>query len=469
MEPPASPRLERRDYLICLALLAAVFVVHAASPNATPFDSRWTVHTAMSILREGNTDLDEYLDIIEADDFYGVECVNPDGTHKFPMTSSYDCPTGHVYNWYPIAVPAMVTPLVAALDIALRAGQPLLRPLAGAVPSPALAGLLRGDLLGSSAAVQVLLASLIIAVAAALCFLLGREFLGRMGAAGLALIFAFCTPAWSIASRALWQHGPSMLLLTAMLLIAARAERKPELIRWLGALVVFAFFLRPTHAVSALVLTIFVWVHYRRQFTGFLLSALPMGLLFDIYHQSVYFSSLAPYSFVTRKNAASLSLHSRLFEALTGNLISPSRGLIIFVPLVLLAVYGMFLRPRHRAAQRLRPYLIAIVCLHWLLISTYEDWWAGHSFGPRYFSDITPVLLFFLIPVLERLETDGIRRRLALASVLAVLTLAGFFVHFQGATNWACYEWNATPVDVHEDEARIWDWSDPQFLRGVRR
>jgi len=29
--------------------------------------------------------------------------------------------------------------------------------------------------------------------------------------------------------------------------------------------------------------------------------------------------------------------------------------------------------------------------------------------------------------------------------------------------------WNNSPVDVDEAPGRVWDWTDPQFLRGVVR
>lgn len=41
-------------------------------------------------------------------------------------------------------------------------------------------------------------------------------------------IFAFCTSAWSTGSRALWQHGPSMLMLSAALYLILSAREKPH-------------------------------------------------------------------------------------------------------------------------------------------------------------------------------------------------------------------------------------------------
>lgn len=464
MADGSSSPLDRRDMVIAAALLLAVFVVHALSPNATPFDSRWTVHTAMSILREADTDLDEYLPLIEADHFYMMECVIPGRDWKL-VHSKKECPDGRLHNFYAVAVPFLATPEIAVMKATLDAAQPLLGPVSGRIPSEALRRFLRGDMIGASAVVELLVAAFWIAATSVLLYLVAREFLDRPRAVLIPLVFAFCTPAWSLASRALWQHGPSMMLLSLSLWMAVRSERSPGWARFLGAPLAVAFFVRASNAVAAAIFTLFVWNRRRAQFASFLLSAVPVALLFDLYNQSVYGTSLAPYSWAQREGAAGLSFHARFFEALAGNLVSPGRGLFVFVPLALLSIWGMFLRPRHAAAAAVRPYLMANLVLHWILVSSFEDWIGGHSFGPRYMSDMTPALVYFLIPVLERAGDLAARRRYAIPALAAVLALASFGIHLRGATHWGCWEWSATPVDINEAQWRVWDWSDPPFLR----
>src|SRR5207253_9523971 len=55
------------------------------------------------------------------------------------------------------------------------------------------------------------------------------DLLPALPALGLAALFAFGTSALSVASRGLWQHGPSMLLLAIALYLFVRAGTKPEL------------------------------------------------------------------------------------------------------------------------------------------------------------------------------------------------------------------------------------------------
>ena len=57
-------RLERiSDRVMAVVILALVLVSHLCGPNTDLSDSVWSVHTAMSIIRQGNTDLDEYQEL----------------------------------------------------------------------------------------------------------------------------------------------------------------------------------------------------------------------------------------------------------------------------------------------------------------------------------------------------------------------------------------------------------------------
>lgn len=450
--------MTRKELLAAAAVFLIVLPAHVLSPNATPFDSRWTVHTALSILDEGNTNLDEYLPLLERDSFYGIECISTTGARLYPIKSASECGGGHFYNFYPVAVPALVTPAVFALDKGIRAARPLLAPLAVRAPSDVRRAFLLGDLAGGSAIVEVLIASLIVALASVVMYMVARQFLTLPHSFLLALVFAFCTPVWSTASRALWQHGPSILALSLSILILLKA-------RWfalLGATTALAFYIRPTNAVAAVVLSIFVLVYHRKLFPLYVLGMALVALGFTAYNLSVYSSLLAPYSFVRRAAGGGLALHSAFLEALAGHLVSPARGLLVYTPLFVLAIAGMFLAPPGETARRLRPYLVAAVIGHWLLISSFEHWSGGHCYGPRYFSDMTPIFAWFLIPILLR---AGQR---VFAVSFTILAAVSFFIHYEGATQWSCMLWNVDPVDVGLQPARIWDWKDPQFLRGVR-
>ena len=95
------------------------------------------------------------------------------------------------------------------------------------------------------------------------------------------------------------------------------------------------------------------------------------------------------------------------FEALIGQWLSPSRGLFVFSPILLLAIGGVVLKIRRQQWQPLDTLLISIIGLHWIVISLWCNWWVGVSFGPRIWSDMLPYLVYFIIPALatRRMET----------------------------------------------------------------
>lgn len=74
-----------RQRLIAAALFLGVFLVYLFSPNATPFDSRWTVYTALSLVHERNADLNEYMPVLKADHWYAIECILPGGQRIYPI------------------------------------------------------------------------------------------------------------------------------------------------------------------------------------------------------------------------------------------------------------------------------------------------------------------------------------------------------------------------------------------------
>src|SRR5207247_9569316 len=72
---------------------------------------------------------------------------------------------------------------------------------------------------------EQIIASSLVAFTALLLYAMARRELSTTHAAVFVLVFAFGTSAWSTASRSLWQHGPSMLILAAALLVLSRGSR----------------------------------------------------------------------------------------------------------------------------------------------------------------------------------------------------------------------------------------------------
>src|ERR1700738_4962341 len=85
--------------------------------------------------------------------------------------------------------------------------------------SPVMQAFLNGDFAVASRIVEILVASFFIAAAAAVLFIALPQIFSFPPATALALVFAFGTSAWSLASRALFTHAPSIFLNGVLLLI----------------------------------------------------------------------------------------------------------------------------------------------------------------------------------------------------------------------------------------------------------
>jgi hypothetical protein len=431
-------------------LCGAVLLVYLLTLPINSYDSYWTVPTALSILGHGSTAVDDYVAAAPAAAWYSVECVPPSGK-AIAYRLANGCPGGHYYNVYPIGVPILALPVVLLLKIAMPKIVRLVHaPARLANSHPVLAAFLAGDLYRGYGVVELVCAAIFATITVWLMFQIASMFVERRMALILAAIFAFGTSEWSIGSRSLLQHGPTLLMLTLTLYCLLRG--------WiaLSALpLAFSFAVRPSNFIPVALLTLYVAIHHRAQLLRFLLWSLPVAIPFFAYNLATRHQLFPGYY-----NPSGYD-YAPVWAGFAANMISPSRGLLIFTPIVLFSIAGMVLACRRRWCFPLAGYLIAIVAAHSLLIALF--YWPGHCYGPRYYTDLTSLFIFFLLPIVPEL-----RARLPLAVAFSILAAWGIFVHGHGATSAAVHEWNMTPVNVDFAHWRVWDWSDPQFLRGLR-
>jgi hypothetical protein len=407
-------------------LFTAALLVYGVCPPFTSNDSYFVVPTALSLLR-GSTAVDDAYTAAPEVARYAAENVG-----------------GHWRDKYPMAVPVLVTPIVGAIRLATS----LTGPLASHAPHPIIAAFLSGDLIGGHAMVELLCAALIGALTVVVQYVILRQ-LAPQYATLLTLLFAFGSTQWSIASRNLMQHGLSVLLLSVAILLAIRPGR----IGWAGLPLALAFTVRPSNWIAVVAFTLYVAIHQRRELLRFLGSAAPVAAVFFGYNLLVL-GRLLPSYFTTLPSPYPFAL------GLAMNLVSPSRGVLVFMPTVLVAVAGAVVAIRKRWLFPLSPYLAAIPVVHWIFIAPY---WPGHCFGPRYFADMTPFFCIFLVPAALFWGKQRLFR-----VTFGILALCSVFVNLRGGTSIAVNQWSALPVGVDQAQERVWDWHDPQFLRGLK-
>ncbi len=421
---------------------AAVFAVHASSPVRMQTDSVWNVPVALSLWHHGDVTLDEYTDELARLD-HGVERVN-----------------GHAYNGFPLGPSLLALPFVALTDAVTSV--PLLRETTAfsrwQTNSKAEAHLR----IGFFDTFEVLLGSLCVALSAVLLFHVVRaRAVHRFTPHLTVAIFAFASPAWSTASRSLWQHGPAM----ACLSVALWAWLHPFMSRAralvFGAALGAAFVCRPTAAIAIAGLSLGFALRHRR-FVGWVVpGAAAVAVPWLAFNQSVWEQWLPPYYLPSRLEAGD----SVFLEALVGNLFSAARGLFVFCPLAVVALASALVAVRRGDENRIVSVIaVSVVAVHWVVISRFPHWWGGHAFGPRLFTELTPFAMVLLAPWLDALFVQRAwgSARGWVTGVLVALTV---FVHARGALVKATWRWNDLPVNVDEKPERLWDFRDLPFLR----
>jgi hypothetical protein len=310
------------------------------------------------------------------------------------------------------------------------------------------------------AKIEKIAASFISALAAVLFYLLGSLRLDRLRSFLLTLIFAFATPMLSTASRALWQHGLSVLCLTTALWMILRGPLNKWWMFLVGALLGLSYVVRPTNSLSVFFLTLYFLINHRKNL-GFYFAGLLMPIAILVFDGlRVYHSILPPYYLPQR-----LGDNLYFFNALLANLISPNRGLFTSTPIFLASVFGIYLTVRNgrMVLNSVEPYLTVILIAHWITISSFDNWYGGWSLGPRFFTDMTPYLVYFLIPVFEDSRLWSLQRWKVIFSAALVLSS---LVHFRYVTSPYPFMWNGKPVAIVQSSERVWDLSDLQVLRG---
>lgn len=440
--PDVLPGARRHPALL---LLVVVFAVYVSGPNVTNFDSYLAIPTAVSVVHSGDLDLDEFASD-EVNSHYGLLTIE-----------------GHHYDRYPWLVALFLVPAVVVSDALHALGV-----------GPGGDGMVEQN---EMALAQLVTASLITALAAVAVYLVAFEQLRewplprRRIALVVGLVFAFATPAWSTSSRAVWQHGPSMLALAISLLLAIRLGRSApgRTAALLGATLAAAYAFRPSNAVPAGFLFVWVLACYRRQALAFLGGATAVAAPWVAVNVATYGEVLPPYY-----SASRLRLHSDYLEAVAANIFSPARGLLVFAPIVLLVVPAVVLRVREKRFVGLDLAVAAAVVVHLFVVSAQkEGWWAGHAFGPRFFADVFPLLAYLAVPAVAALWNNftATSRSWATTAKVALAGLAlvwGVFVHAQAAYLRATNCWSTEPNNIDDHPERVWSLQEPQFLAGYR-
>lgn len=409
---------------LSLALaVAAISLVAYWSTLQAPIsaDASSQVQTAFSFVRQGNADIDEYVDL------------------GWPLGARRERIGDHWYAPYTTGDALLFTPFALVADHV------------GVEPTT-LAGV---------STLPKMVASIFVAASVAFVFLALRLLVPARPAIFITLAYSLGSNAFAGASQQYLEHAASMMLGSAGVLIVLRGGRGAPAAA--GMTLGIAGIVRPTNAL--LFLAVLGWLAAERgrsAATRYILWSTP-ALAFQGTIGALAFGS----PFVMARGQPQ---PGSIVQGMLGQLISPSRGLLVYYPWVILALAALiasWLGPADRPRRLLRVILLVFIGM-WVVTGGYRYWWAGYTFGNRYMSDLAPMYALAVADGWRRgwLKAWVPRAMLSVAvgwSILLQAVGAGLFYF-----TWHGHQWDATP-SIDDTPWRLWSWTDTQWQFVLRR
>ena len=319
--------------------------------------------------------------------------------------------------------------------------------------------------------IEFTLAAILMAALATVFYYTARLVLPRSWSGVVSLGGALGTQVISTASRALWSDTWGIVLLgIALWMLLAQEIGKRRLNPILFASFVgWLYFIRPTYAVHILAITVYVFIFYRQLFIKYALTGAVWFIAFIAFSMHYHGRLLPSYYQPSRLN------FNIFWTALAGNLISPARGLLVYVPVLFFVVYLLVRYWKDVKPQRLVLLTLVVAVLHLIAISGFGHWWGGHGFGPRFSTGLVPWFVLIGILGLRAMLTRRERERSSTSTSRAgrgqliagsVLLLVSVSINWRGAYSPRTWLWNAQPMGIDGHPERLWDWREPQFLAG---
>jgi hypothetical protein len=290
---------------------------------------------------------------------------------------------------------------------------------------------------------------------AVLVFLAAMAYASRRASWILSLVYGLGTAVWSEASQGLWQQSASLFFLALGAFFLTRLYQGKPYALATGLAFGTASFARPTCVLAAAAIGILILLSRRNvlfhYLAGFGLLAAGIG----IYNLFFFGSLFAAPQVWSARNVASFTTGSSevwqtpLWLGAAGSLISPSRGLFVFSPILLFSLWGGWASWKHPAGLPLRGLGVALSLL--MLVSfKWFMWWGGPTYGARFLTDLLPFFAILIAPVADRI----LEQRILLAGAV-VLTAWSLAVHGVGAFAFEQNLWNAKSVYEVRVENRL--------------
>ena len=293
----------------------------------------------------------------------------------------------------------------------------------------------------------------------------------------LTAIYLFGTINYAHISQALWQHG-TVQLLTILALLFLYKKRYVLTGLFFGLMLLS----RPTSAIAVGLLGLLALIRHLNleslSFSGILQSALSkkeavlkligriiLGMvptiLFFLWYNKTFYQSIANQGY---SNQIFTEWKGRFPEGFLGLWLSPSKGILIYSPIFLLSLYGIYKAFKNKANSKTTQYLTfsIIVIIHTLVLGKWKHWYGGWSFGYRMASDTIPFLTLLLVPFVKSGLFNKYKKAFAGLFTLSVLVQLFGIIFFDGI-------WHAAYDLGYNNTSWLWSLRNSEFIFNIRR
>jgi hypothetical protein len=340
---------------------------------------------------------------------------------------------GHIYYHYPLGTPILALPFVGIanifhLDMSNREHEAFLQ-----------------NVISMSSTMMVSL----------FCYLIFRYYLSPGYSLPATAAFVFGTSIISTIGTALWSvNFSSIFVLLSLSLVVYRSYLQhfrayPYL---MGFFLFFAYLCRPTSVIFIGLIGIYFGLK-KRDILGKLLGVFFFCFLIFMVFSWMEYGQFLPDYYLPQQ----LGEPPDVLTAIWGHLFSPSRGLFIYSPHLLLPLFGSLVFIRRLYRQLLFWIAVLWLGLHLMLISRNSMWWGGGCFGSRMCTDALPAFLLLtgLLYHSGLKKCSAQSRWIIVGLFLMCSSIAVYINTYQGLYNTYTLDWG---------DSHLFDWSCPQFL-----
>lgn len=395
---PVQPSLARR---VPLLLLVISLVAYLVAPGVQLSDSKYSMLLSESILLHHTTVLSANYRIPQPAFGPGHYPIDVSEANTYQLA---EVPGGTTY-FYPHGSSILSIPFVALMHVAgIYASSPDQR----------------WNLFGEIV-LQKVLAAILTATLVALIDATAMLVLKPLESAVVAVAAAFGSQLLSTASRGMWSETWQAFILGWVVYLLLRSKVRDEAPQTvvIASLLAWTYFVRPLSAISIAAVTVYFFLTYRDRFITYAITGLIWLAAFIAYSLVVFDSYLPAYYLRYTPGGEGVLV------GLSGVLISPSRGLLVFVPAVLFICYLVIRYWRSIPHRELAILATAIILLHTFAIATYEEWWGGLCYGARLYLDVLPWFVLLAILGLAAVANTRVGRlgRIEIAAAILLVLI----------------------------------------------